>query len=179
MRRPEAKRLVKPVRVGPALVRGQLDQTATAVAALCNRPIQHRAANAAASLTRGDAQALIWPRHMPRRVRPGMNLSCRQPLGRRVRRPREAGWGRDRSPQRHRDSRHPSPARGSRARGQAGRQRAAPQCFPNRPVWRGGRRQGLTGLVPGTYVLKIIPDYALTSANLRRRYGIGEVRTAT
>src|SRR3954452_25248915 len=51
MRRPKAKRLVKSVRIGAALVRDQLDQTATAVATLCNRPIQYRAADAAASLT--------------------------------------------------------------------------------------------------------------------------------
>src|SRR5205085_4776247 len=58
MRRPEAERLVKPVGMGTALVRGQLDQTATALPALSDRPFQHRPANPAAAFARGDAHAL-------------------------------------------------------------------------------------------------------------------------
>jgi len=58
MRRPEAERLVKPVGMGTALVRGQLNQTATALPAFFDRPFQHRPANPAAAFALGDPHAL-------------------------------------------------------------------------------------------------------------------------
>src|SRR5580704_13528169 len=58
MRRLKAKGLVKTVRARAALVRGQLDYAAAALAALLDRPLQHRPADAAAAFAGGDAHAL-------------------------------------------------------------------------------------------------------------------------
>src|SRR4051812_31870467 len=58
MGRLKAKGLVKPMRVGAALVRGQLDQTATAPAAFLDGPFEHRPADAGGAFASGDAHAL-------------------------------------------------------------------------------------------------------------------------
>src|SRR5260221_10560964 len=58
MGRLKAEGLVKPVRVGAALVRGELDQAAAAIAALSDRPLQHHPADAAAAFPGGDTHAL-------------------------------------------------------------------------------------------------------------------------
>src|SRR5260370_12604838 len=54
----KAKGLVKTVRGGAALVRGQLDQPAAAPAAFLDRPFEHRPADAAAALRGSDSHAL-------------------------------------------------------------------------------------------------------------------------
>src|SRR5205823_15119237 len=58
MGRLKAEGLIEPMRVGAAFVRGQLDQTATAPAALLDGPFGHRPADAAGPFDSGDAHAL-------------------------------------------------------------------------------------------------------------------------
>ncbi len=58
MGRLKAKGLVKTVRGGAALVRGQLNHPAAAFAAFLDRPFEHRSADAALTLARRDAHAL-------------------------------------------------------------------------------------------------------------------------
>src|SRR5215216_534905 len=57
MRRPKAERLIKAVRVAAPRVGGQLDEAATALAALLDGPFEHRRAEAAAALAGSDAHA--------------------------------------------------------------------------------------------------------------------------
>src|ERR1700731_4490645 len=57
MGRLKAERLVKTVRGRAALVRGQLHQSATAPAALLDRPLEHRPADAAGAFAGGDPHA--------------------------------------------------------------------------------------------------------------------------
>src|SRR5215211_1648170 len=57
MGRPKAERFVEPVRVATPLVGGQLDEAAAAVAALLDRPFEHRPAEAAAALAGSDPHA--------------------------------------------------------------------------------------------------------------------------
>src|ERR1700724_1576652 len=58
MGRLKAERLVKTVRGRAGLVRGQLHQPAAMPAALLDRPLEHRPANAAGAFARGDPHAL-------------------------------------------------------------------------------------------------------------------------
>src|SRR5262249_41690140 len=70
MGRLKAERLVEPVRVGTAPVGGELDETAAALAALADRPFQHRPADPAAAFARRDpdALALAAPHAPPRQA---------------------------------------------------------------------------------------------------------------
>src|SRR5258707_2181712 len=58
MGRLKPKGLVKTVRGGTTLVRGQLNETAAAPAALLDSPFEHRPADAAGTLAGGNAHAL-------------------------------------------------------------------------------------------------------------------------
>src|SRR5216684_2206430 len=58
MARLEAEGLIETVRRGAALVGGELNHTAAAFAAFLDRPVEHRPADPAAALARGDAHAL-------------------------------------------------------------------------------------------------------------------------
>src|SRR5947208_5438407 len=58
MGRLKPRGLVKTVRGGTTLVRGQLDETAAAPAALLDSPFEHRPADAAGTLAGGNAHAL-------------------------------------------------------------------------------------------------------------------------
>ena len=80
VRRFEAEGFVEAVGGGAALVGGQLHQAAAAFAALRDCPFDEGVADAAAALAAATRTPSIWPRHMPRRVRPGMKLSCNTPI---------------------------------------------------------------------------------------------------
>src|SRR5260370_22671231 len=68
MGRLKAKGLVKRMRGGAALVRGQLDQSATAPAALFDRPFEHRPADTGGTFADSDAYPLdlTAPHALPR-----------------------------------------------------------------------------------------------------------------
>src|SRR5690349_20532468 len=58
VRRPEAERGIEAVRIGAALVRGQLDKAAAAPPAFLDCPFEHRPAGAGAALGPGDPHTL-------------------------------------------------------------------------------------------------------------------------